>query len=262
MTVRGCVLGNSHVACLRAAWEAGASSAFSLDFVAAHADKLDGLEIARGRAIARTEPLRETLKKLRMRRSFQLDEYDFFLIIGCQISIFRAVHASLAMAVWPEEPGDRPLVSAACFEAALADALRETTGWRLASLLRQGTEAPIFLLPTPRPHAAVLFPESRFAGFRRVSRDERGAWVAAAYERACAAAFDGLADVLHQPPDTVIRDLCTAPAYSEGSLMLAVAQRHQREGDLLHANAAYGQVQLAQISTALAAGAVGQVGAT
>ena len=100
MTLKGCVLGNSHAACLREAWRTSGSERFSLEFVAAHAEKLDGLEIARGRAVARTDELRQTLKKLDMRRAFRLEEFDFFVLTGCQISIFRAVHATPTDSAW------------------------------------------------------------------------------------------------------------------------------------------------------------------
>lgn len=250
MTRRGLVLGNSHTACLREAWRVAEETSFTLDFLAAHKELLSGLEFANGRAEAGTEELRETLEGLGMRTGFGLDEYDFYVVTACQVSMFRAIAATRQMAVWPNHDGPQTLVSNPAFVAALTDDLRSTTARQIVDGLSDAG-ASILILPQPRPNESVLHPETRFPGFRNAVRSGHAAWVSDQFEAACEAAMDGKAAVLHQPAETVAEHVCTADRYQSGSIRLASGHHQHDADDILHANADYGALQLTQIRTAL-----------
>ena len=250
MKPRGLVLGNSHAACLREAWRQAQPAGFDLVFLAAHKEKMDGLAFADGHASAETSDLIETLNKLGMPTRIRLEDYDFFVVTACQVAMFRAVETSRRLAVWPEAPGPRTLVSGPLFEAALADALRVTTAYRLiAGVAVAG--CPVLVLPQPNPHKKVLTPDSKFAAFRRLDGTGRSEWLAGMFRSACETAFAGLATVLHQPQETIAAEICTGENYCEGSIMLAAKRFEHKAEDVVHANARYGALQLNQIADAV-----------
>lgn len=260
MSLRVCILGNSHVACVREALaQSSARRPVTFELFAAHADGLDDLVIRDGKAAASTEKLVQTFSRLSMRGRFGLDEFDAFVIVGCEASIFRVVLATNKVMCWhmpslqraPKSLGKRQLVSEPCFRQVVVDALCDTVGHRLVRDIRANTDAPIFLCPQPRPGTAALGEGSRFPRIAAAARTGDAVFVSRVFEDALDSAFGSYAAVLHQPPETITAEICTGNEHTEGSLRLAARRIEHGETDVIHANPRYGALVLDQITQAV-----------
>lgn len=262
MSLRVCILGNSHVACVREALgQSRARRPATFELFAAHANGLDDLIIRGGKAIAGSQKLTQTFHKLSMRGRFDLNEFDAFVIVGCEASIFRAVLATNRVMCWhmpsleqsPSTLGKRQLVSEPCFRQVLVDALEATVAHRLVRDLHAETDAPIFLCPQPRPSTAALGEKSRFPRIATAARTGDAFFISRLFREALEQAFGSKAKVLHQPGQTITSEICTDNAHTEGSLRLAARRIEHDEKDVIHANPRYGALILDQITEAVTA---------
>ena len=270
MTLRGLILGNSHVAALKVAHARtpGRWPGLALDFAGGHGDSLASLTEAEGVLAPRAEAARRDMARLNGRLDYPVRDYDFFAVAGCGLSIFAAV-ALYRRARFPglpslqegAETGEAPawqLASRAAWAATLGDHLEATLGAGLATRLaaaavRAGTGAPVLLAVQPRPSFECRSEPARFAGFLRAFRSGDADALSDLFEEVAAARLGRVARVLAQPEATVQRGLFTWPSYSAGSVRLTRRKEFAHpENDFLHANPDYGALVLDQIAAAVA----------
>ncbi|MEC7259306.1 MAG: hypothetical protein VXW58_15975, partial [Pseudomonadota bacterium] len=117
-------------------------------------------------------------------------------------------------------------------------------------MIRQVSEAPITLVRQPHPSVAVLKQKKRFLGLRQILWRKEGELAAALLDRAHDTAFADFRNVemLTQPAETVEHGFLTRADYTRGAERLTEGGR-QPETDILHANADYGRLILAELST-------------
>lgn len=270
--MRGLVLGNSHIAALKAAHrrDPGRISC-TVDFAGGHGDTLASFTEDGGVFAAREPAARDNMMRLNGRLDYLVEDYDFFVITGCGLSVFNAIalyrgarHLGLpsmaraeAALKGADDPGWR-LVSRANWDAALRAAILGTLGGRLVKRLAQAAERggggqKVIAVVQPRPSELCRAEPRRFAGFLRAEVSGDDAALAAGFEAAVQAALAPFATVLIQPGNTCAGALFTAVAYSAGSLRLAPegeAVPHPPT-DFLHANPDYGALVIDQIAAAL-----------
>jgi hypothetical protein len=233
---RVCVLGDSHSACLKLAWEEvrGAHRDVTLTFFADRDLGLRGLQPRDGALVPDSAELRKTIEHTSGGLGVvDLGCYDAVLIVGLRIRAY------------PRMEGEGHF-SAAAVRQWLVDFIPTTIGFDLATKIRRLSRVPIFIMHTP------LFASSG-APEVDVGLEAYRSFVGCLREQA----FNGLAaTVFEQPEETITDGVFTKQEYSIGSRLLEVsgssANRQHAPSNRGHMNAEYGKVCLATYLPAIA----------
>ena len=255
----GLVLGNSHVAALRLAYTQiqDRPPGLVLEFLASGQAGLAEIALDRGDLIATSPRTAADFLRFGARARIPLAEYDFFLIVGLGFNVYGLEplyreYRCPGLNGWQSAHPKRSLVSEAAMRQMIAAPLRSCLSGRVAALLRQGSDKPIFQQAQPRP-AETLLLQKHYPSLRRaVARGDAQA-LSTLFEQAAALAC--LDHYLPQPPETRHKGLLTAVAYTENAPRLtADPARLQRQAanDFLHANGVYGARMLHHLGQALA----------
>lgn len=226
MKTRLCVLGDSHTAALKRAWEAIKSSftGGELHFFCARADGLSGMQSKGGKLIPDNEVLMRAIAFTSGgRREVDPMQYDAFLIYG--------------LGVIPYIPDDSRVYSRAVVAAAITDGGKSSLGFTLAQRLRTTTDKPIYI-----GHNPLSATDST-----DFSLDDAAytAWI----RLVNTLVYSPLpATLVPQPTSTVVAGRYTDGRYSWKSRRLAVGddlddELHSSEDDV-HMNAEYGRLWL------------------
>ncbi|WP_460273492.1 hypothetical protein [Celeribacter sp. ULVN23_4] len=264
MTMRLCVLGNSHMAAYASAAERFAARwpGLALDMFGAHGDSLSHFEVVEGRLQSANAEANMRLTHLVGRDSFALSDYDGFIVTGLHVAIFTFVRMfrELSSLDMPSISGDvravegaRPLASAAMLRAYGEERLRRTHGMQLAMALKQATDAPVFIASQPRPSERVRDQGKTYLGF--VQLDARGDggfvsdWFDTATRSLCEAEGIGF---IAQPEGTIEKGLFTREEFLRGSVRLAQRKDLPHDADdVLHGNAEFASLMIDQVASAL-----------
>jgi hypothetical protein len=225
--MRLCVIGNSHLACLKQAWDEAPRPGITPGFFGAPRDLLKTLILENGHIRSPDPTVRAILTGV-SGGTDTLDPraWDGFALVG------------LALHVLPPRPADRldGRLSAAVQQATLHARFGRTAMAHVLGLLRQVTDRPVWLLPTPLPRppapgAATPLPPD-VAGH------------AACLPRLRQVLEDGTTRLLAQPPDTILHDRWTRPAYGNRAVGLMPDETGsivKPPEDRTHMNAAFGR---------------------
>ena len=260
MTLRGCILGNSHLAALRfASARPGAIPAgFALDFIGSGQSGLAHTRV-QGNPLLPTSP--ETaadFQRFGGVSEIDLGRYDFFVLVGLGLNVFAldALYRGfrcIGMHHWQRPDPTRPLISRALMAQVMLAQMRQSLNVTLAERIRSGSSAPIFLQCQPRPGLVMLNIKGKFPAFRRMRRQGDDALMAAIFE---AAARNLPETYVPQPPETIADTLFTADAFCQGSVRLTAdvtAPVAHPTADFLHSNADYGRIALQRLCSLAAA---------
>jgi hypothetical protein len=244
--MRLCLIGNSHLACLKLGWDAiGPRYLGVAPTWFAAGGKFD-LRVEFRCLIPTTG---------RVKNSFAMTtggetvidplRYDAFVLCGLLLSIRRAVH--LAINHKPhnlENIEAQHLVSDELFKIALMAEFEKTPALIFARMLRSLTDRKIILFPVPMPSERIADRRKPFAPFQNQAACER---LATLFRDAVAALAESVTvDVTWQPHATITKDIFTLHEFSEGSARL-LSNRLHAENDLAHMNAAFGALAMEHI---------------
>ena len=265
MSLRVCIMGNSHVACLRQAHAAEPGRWPGLDarFLGAHKGLL--LETAeRDRHLVPTSPeAAEAFRTLGGIPALPLDDFDAFVVAGCLVS-FATVANVHRHARWLGLPSlaeaeniaacETVLMSEAAVEEAAAELISARLGCRVVRHLGKMTARPILLTSQPRISAIVADERRRNTQTHRTIRRKGDTEEMSRLFDECAAEAVSRSGgyFLPQPAHTRARDILTKRAYMDGAVRLTSdGNTPQPAHDIAHANARYGAAVLDQIAEAL-----------
>ena len=251
MTLRGCILGNSHLAALRfAAARPGAiPTGFHLDFIGSGQAGLANTRVDGSKLRPTTPETAADFERFGGVCDIDLAGYDFFVLVGLGLNIFvldmlyRRFRCN-GMHQWARPDPDRPLLSRALLSAVLNAQMRQSLSLTLAARIRSASSAPIYLQCQPRPGLAMLDMKGKFPAFRRMRRQGDAQRLADLFEETARALPE---TYVPQPPDTITDALFTADAFCQGSVRLTpdiTAPVAHPTADFLHANADYGYLAL------------------
>lgn len=254
----GLALGNSHLAALRLAYtqRENRPEGITLDFIASGQAGLADIALDQGYIVATSSTTAADFVRFGAREKIPIAEYDFFLIVGLGFNVYALEalyreYRCIGLKGWQNANQKRCLVSEAAMRQMIAAPLRGCLSRRIADLLRQGSDKPIFQQAQPRPSETLLL-QKRYPSLRRaVSRDD-AKFLGAIFEEAASLAC--LDRYLPQPPETVHEGLLTARAFTENAPRLTTdPARLQRQPveDFLHANSAYGARILHRLGEAI-----------
>jgi hypothetical protein len=220
-----CILGNSHVGSLKAAWEKMRSNWPDIDvafFAQAGVRGLDSVILDGGRLGSDSEHVRTHFVATHGKEWLEIGEYDGFLIYGAGCRTY-----------WPQDA----FYSAACVDAAFGDLTEGTPAQHVLALLRAATEVPIYLGHNPllaaRETRSREVSESYLAGIELLNRGH--------YDK-----FK--ARLVGQPLDTIVNGNSTDPVYSWGTprylSVNKISHDMTPDTDNTHMNAAFGALWL------------------
>lgn len=231
MTMRICVLGNSHVAALKEGWDSirAAHPGVDLVFFASRADRMRGMTAVDGCLVAANASLERDIAFTSGGRAKVVpSDFDLFLICGGLMvpRLDRRLSSAVRMAV-------------------VEDVLAASLAVPLARKLRSVSERPIWLLPTPRRTAPPGVATSLATCLRYA---EVHAMLAARIDLAPMR-------LVAQPAHTMPDGWHSAEHFSRGSKRLDIGDSlsgalHEAT-DVWHMNGDYGRVCLEDILPAL-----------
>lgn len=221
------VIGNSHVGAWKTAWSARSEADRPVDITwfAAAAQLIGHLEVRDGRIVPTDV---RTLKHIRMtsgqREEIDPAEFDLFILCGgyrCDIP-----------------PQDSRAYSRAIYRKMIQGSFQLSLAYKIATLLRQLTDKPVYFFPNPLPaHANAGIDTSAF--FVRESYADRIARIDKIARKALGASC------VAQPASTVLAEVSTKTEYTKGSRRLGPGKSaddapEHPESEYNHMNADYG----------------------
>jgi hypothetical protein len=220
--MRICVLGNSHVASLKQGLDTMGPSDIAWDFFAAPARTLAGLERKGHKLVATTETLKKTIAYTSGGKTeIDIAAYDAFLVYGLRLRM----------------PVVEQRLSSAVQRQVCIDTLARTLNLRTFSLVRQATQAPIYVGHDPQ--------EARTG---EIATAAPGLAYGEVYEIMKAEILSRRASLIRQPQETFHDDWFTKERFSEGSTRLDIgrdpANPFHDEDDNKHMNGDYGRIWL------------------
>jgi hypothetical protein len=252
--VRLLVLGNSHAASLREALRRGAPAAAEVAVFAGPGDVMARTVFDGGRLVAADAAASAALRRVCGVDAVEVATFDAVAVVGCMMAPATATRIWRDMR-WrglPSVAAAAPAGSGPALvpRAAAAASLRAHLGRSLAAALALRVAPagrPVIVASQPRASESVLAVPHRLAlSAAACARAGDGEALSALYEAeaeaACAAVGAGY---LPQPPGTVVLGVLTAARFMRKATRLSARPGlPQPEGDVLHANGAYGALVL------------------
>jgi hypothetical protein len=227
-----CVIGNSHAACIKRAWDEFLvpkfKDSFELTFFAARGQKLKDLALKNGELVPLTDRLRKSIEFTSDGfSSIRLKEYDVFLLVGLQAKPFYLENSNFSSAVT---------------KLALNDNYVSKIFFEVLTKIRKEVDSKIYIGHTPLP--------------KNINREnlEHDESISEMYLKGLELANDELfkkfdAELLPQPAITLTgNSRNTHSNYSVGSTRLSVGDEidnaeHLKE-DRFHMNTLFGKAWL------------------
>jgi hypothetical protein len=242
------LIGNSHLAAVRAGWSIALPKLVGLtaDLYAAHAKAL--IEIEHGddgelRLASKLlwhfsssgEAFRET--------GFYPAKYDASIIVGCDFGPTNVFRTYRRLSFYGLAGKGRQIVSRENFLRAVKNSVQQSAAGILMSLIKTTTDSPIYIVPTPMPsEAGYLDTEHRLMEpWRAASENGDENELKRVYDEICEEQRRLGVVIIQQPAETLVAPLRTNSKYSQGSLRLKpTADILHPEDDYFHMNADYG----------------------
>lgn len=225
--MRICVIGNSHVACLKEAWTELAPDCPGVEvrFFASPARGLDSLALIDGE-LAASDP--NVTKHMQITSggfgAIELAEYDVFLV--------HALHLVMAP-LWSS-------LSRAVIVQSLADMSAKSTNVRLCRAIRQASDRAVYSGHTPMSARAA--PLKNHVSYADMASELRSILAGVGVT------------LLNQPSETVLQPFGTQEQFARGSKKLEFASPDRRfhdEGEVHHMNVDFGRLLFADFLNAL-----------
>lgn len=175
MTRSLCLIGNSHLGCLKAAFDADGKAA-PYKFFMVPGLQLD-LEIDKGIAYA---PDRRIASRLRQQGQgdIRIDDFDAFAVVGLRISMSGVARVYRSFALWDhqiEQSSVRDghyLISRPALKRAAMEFLADSPAMKIAEKFRGHTTKPIFIVPQP----CGMESAKELASSKTMTARERRSW--------------------------------------------------------------------------------------
>ena len=250
---RYCLIGNSHLACLKQGWERirARHPHVALTFFGAAGKAFKELTLA-GHALVPADD--EMSAGFRWTSGgaaeIRLDDFDCFVTVALGFNPQWIVNLARRFSyVDPRLSQTHRLVSRECFTQAITDGLLASSAARIARQIRLATQGKhIILLPQPCKSVAIMSTETFQATYQGAPE---GCWPLFEdlwTESASAVAEVVGAEVLFQPVETLSHHIFTEHRFSKDSVTLeeGLSNRHP-DTDFGHMNADYGALLLQKL---------------
>lgn len=249
MTKRLCVIGNSHVAALKDGWPLanGLAQHVQAEFFGCLKEGMKSFAVLAGGKLGPSEAEAAAFfKDIATTGDFvEPGRYDAFILSGMKFfpnGLIRN-YADYATPSTHNHQSARQFVTDATLEQALWDELKDGMMLHTARLLKQHTDAPIFIAWQPFLSDSLSDIDWRDALYRSIVENSDGAFIQRIMHgidmRLEAEGFK----VLWQPKKTVLEGVMTHRSYSVGSRQFrAGGGKEHRALDVFHMNADFGRL--------------------
>lgn len=221
-----CVIGNSHVACLKKAWDTFKTDDINIDFFAHQAQGMSALSVNGNSLVSTNDKLKQALIRSSLGKQTIIPaEYNAVVLVGLGLELLHL--------------NTLKKFSHAVKEATYSDYVKQTLLYSLAEKVRSISNRPLYILHAPlkakdaKPQGCKIYIDS---------------------VRFLSGAFSEISDVnvLLQPLKTVVEDRFTSPEYAKAALKLDVGKidKHHIE-DGAHMNADFGKLWLDDLLAAI-----------
>jgi hypothetical protein len=222
MRSRICILGNSHAACLKLAWDH-----LTIDhpnrelvFFAARGIDLRYLRVSGNALVTRKHRVAESISFTSGGADkVEVDRFDAFLMYALALRV----------------PDMDYRLSSAVKSQACGDALSRSLNLRICRTIRQVSDAPIYIGHNPQPASRDEFPSEQMN-----------------YEEVYGVLAKEIdivgANLVAQPPETLVNGWNTRPELAKGSTRLDIGDNRSNEphpeDDVSHMNMEFGRIYL------------------
>lgn len=259
MSRRLCVVGNSHIAALKLAFDrardAGGSvlESAEITFFGAPRDGLRHVTQEDGVIHPGRKGVRENFLRISGGMDqIRLADFDAFLLVGLNVSIKRLLRFYLTHA-WPQLSGraGKVVVHPRFAQEFLAERYADTLMVDLAAKIRSAVDRPVFAVAEPHWSAAARHAAKgpNYGWDAAISAGDAPA-LAQAFLGAVTQALQPHVQFLPQPPETVEASILTRDEFNSGASKLITGDGGQT--DASHMNAAYGTAVWSSVAAALA----------
>jgi hypothetical protein len=261
-----CVIGDSHMAMVAAAYHATSNDDMQMVFFGKPGLAVEEVSLD-GTVLSFTDKRQNTLlAEMGTPEKIDLSEFDAIVFVAMAASIFSAVGlvSQHRVAGWPSTqemlqstPLDAPfkthLLSQAAMQANLVETTKRGATFYLLQGLRHHSQVPVFVVPQPYPSERVLKRAGKYGVFKRVHWAGEGKQIVASLVQSYIDVFAPIDQVtlLQQSASTISKDFFTSDEYSRDGVRLRELRKQGRK-DILHANAAFGERVLEQLKAKMA----------
>jgi hypothetical protein len=260
--VKICLIGNSHLATLKRAWdvrEDARRDGLSLTFFGSSGTSVSSLVFDDGYLVPREQKVARTFQLTAGTDRIDLGSYDAFVFTGVVFEFrdFLAIFKTHVLLPQAHMRPKRPILSKAAFRQTVEDlASQRCAGGRLADTIRAAVGRPIVSIASPCPCESILR-DKNFAGYARSVDDP---FLGVLYEIYLAQARN-LATArgwtfVPQDESTLRTPGLSLEEYSVNSVDVGWTpgtEGPDKRDDVWHMNARYGQLMLDRLLTALPA---------
>lgn len=260
MTVRACLIGNSHLSVVASSWRAlapAATAGVQATFFGAVGNRFDSLVERQGVLESDREDVRTMMRITSGGQcAIRVADYDVFVLVGLGVGFLAAASLYRRGSRWQDGLATPHLYSDACQRQALEDALAGSVALRLRERLARCTARPVLLLQEPYPSAAAR----GLPAFAHLARLHEAGGLPALQAR-YAATLDRLCReralrLVPQHPATLESPGFTRAEFTRGAekgdvKLLKDASTHHTEDNYRHMNADYGRLLVADLLAAI-----------
>jgi hypothetical protein len=237
-----CIIGNSHIAALKAGLPDVSLGDVEITFFGAPGECLNDMMLEDGIMFAPTEELRRIVRiTAGDQGDLRIRDFDAFVVIGLEFGVLPVLRTYRTHRADSHvfRIGAQQIVSDRCFDQTVYDLLNESPAVKLVRRLRSVTDRPILLCEQAAPSESI----ADFAGWWRQLADSADAdALRELVERTIARLpLSAGVSVAPQPEETLVRPILTAQEFSVGSVRLTPSVQDQHpDTDYAHMNATYG----------------------
>lgn len=265
MSLRICIVGNSHVAALRRGWKQIETQypETTVDVYGAPGGAVTEIRAADGKIIAGGERAATSFMMTGGSTEIALDRYDCVVVVGSGIRLAKMV--SLLESYCPpfmnvllagnggnaSDNGSRaarfyrrdmpPLVTTAMLRALMDSYAGQSIALRLIKGISATSGVKIYNLPAPFPSSKLLTLKPNSA-ISRLVRTGQGPIFAELIWEATEGALRGKAEVIRPPGHLLVSGLLTDESYSDGGARIDESLGDHEDEELFHMNGKYGVV--------------------
>ncbi len=250
MTKSVCVIGNSHLAAVKLAWDEHARDYphISATMFGSPRASLRQTRVKAGKIVPTSDIVTKNFRWTAKTDDIDLAAYASFHIVACQISTWQMFNAYRRFGYFELKSRRAHLVSKDSFRQGARERLAGATGLHLARLIRKGSGAPIQLCKQAFPSEACVENPRKFPHDDIIKNGDIEELIDL-HDQIVADLFKDLdVEIVPQPSVTVARPGLTKRIYSDNSVRLreGLSKTHG-ENDYLHMNGLYGAEVLKQM---------------
>jgi hypothetical protein len=235
------VIGDSHTAMLKLAWDEIQSENASID-VSFFVWRSDGKK----ELILRGENSEIAIQELKILENLnnvvELSEYDVILICGLGFGIQSILNIYKHHRTQNQKRGTY-LISESCFNAAVQGTVKQSLAMKVADIVASHSDVLQCLIPSPRGSEYLLDESEKFNSYKLCIQNGDEESISETFIHSAHLFEEKNVKVLHQPSNTIRNSIFTEKKYnnafnsSENDKYLEIKGRR----DLIHMNVLYGK---------------------